>query len=455
KENLSTWFQYVHPDERVLVEKSINEVIISQDQVWESEYRYMKSDSSYAHVANKGIAIKDENGVPYRMIGAMRDITKEKEQYYEIKRIQQNLNSLINNTTDYIWSIDTEMKVIACNNAFSEVIFLLTGKVVVEGTHVLFPEVKKELLDNWNIYYTRALKGEIFTIEEHETLPDNSKRYGIVSFTPITSLDGTVQGVACFGKDISELKKSEERLLELNKELEKRAEELAASNIELERFAYVASHDLQEPLRMVSSFLQLLEKKYEGNLDETAQKYIHFAVDGAARMKVLIKDLLQYSKIGTGALELVPIDINNVLSDILLLFKEEINNSNAEIVVQNMPVILAEKTAMMQLFQNLISNALKYKSPHIAPIVEVSYTEDNHYWNFKVKDNGLGIDPNYNEKIFVIFQRLHNKDEFSGTGIGLAICKKIVERYQGQIRVESEQGAGSTFIFTIAKNPMI
>ncbi len=201
---------------------------------------------------------------------------------------------------------------------------------------------------------------------------------------------------------------------------------------------------------MVSSFLQLLERKYNGQLDETARKYIHFSVDGAYRMKRLINDLLQYSRIGTAALEIVPVDMNEVLADVLMLFKNEVHTIEAEIIVENLPVIYAGKSAMSQLMQNLVGNALKYRSKE-KPVVTITGKEENDEWIFTVKDNGIGIDSKYKDKIFVIFQRLHNKDEFNGTGIGLAICKKIIERYHGKIWVEPEFGKGSKFIFAIPK----
>jgi PAS domain S-box-containing protein len=252
-------------------------------------------------------------------------------------------------------------------------------------------------------------------------------------------------------RDITKQKESEILLKELNDKLQIRAEELANSNVELERFAYVASHDLQEPLRMVSSFLLLLQKKYDTQLDETANKYIHLAVDGANRMKRLINDLLQFSRITSSAITLKSIDTNEILDELQELFKMKLQACNGRIFVENLPIIHADKTPMMQLLQNLISNALKYKSEDRDLVIKVSAIESLLEWTFVVEDNGIGIEPKFFEKIFVIFQRLHNKDEYSGTGIGLAICKKIVERFNGKIWLESLPGKGSKFYFTIPK----
>ncbi len=252
-------------------------------------------------------------------------------------------------------------------------------------------------------------------------------------------------------RDITQQKESELLLKELNEKLKTRAEELANSNVELERFAYVASHDLQEPLRMVSSFLQLLQKKYEPQLDETANKYIGLAVDGANRMKRLINDLLQFSRITSSAIALQAIDLNEILDELQELFKLKLQSCDGVILVEKLPVINADKTPMMQLLQNLISNALKYRSEERPPVISVSAREGLLEWTFVVEDNGIGIEPKFFEKIFVIFQRLHNKNEYSGTGIGLAICKKIVERFNGKIWLESVVGNGSKFYFTIPK----
>ena len=250
--------------------------------------------------------------------------------------------------------------------------------------------------------------------------------------------------------DVTDKLEAEQRLNEANQTLSLRAKELSASNKELEQFAYVASHDLQEPLRMVSSFLQLLEKKYKDLLDDTGRQYIHFAVDGAERMKRLILDLLAYSRTGTSKELSAAIDMNEIARDVASTFTFAVKESGGEIIVKELPVITAVKSQMQQLLQNLVSNGIKYRGQD-PPRIVISSEENEAYWIFRVTDNGLGIDSRFFEKIFIIFQRLHNKTEYSGTGIGLAICKKIVERHGGTIHVESEPGKGSTFVFSIKK----
>ena len=251
--------------------------------------------------------------------------------------------------------------------------------------------------------------------------------------------------------DVTAYRVYEEVLRRLNDDLTKRAEELVTSNAELERFAYIASHDLQEPLRMVSSFLQLLKKRYGGQLDARADQYIHFAVDGAERMKALILDLLEYSRVGSGKEAFGDVDIAVLLKEVVAIFEERIVTLDATIDVGPMPVVWGDKTQLVQLFQNLLGNALKYHSEG-KPLIRLCAVEEAGCWKFAVEDNGIGIDPRFFDKIFVIFQRLHTKNDYSGTGIGLAICKKIVERHGGKIWVESAPEKGSTFYFTIAKN---
>jgi light-regulated signal transduction histidine kinase (bacteriophytochrome) len=251
-------------------------------------------------------------------------------------------------------------------------------------------------------------------------------------------------------RDVSEIKENEALLLELNNRLKQRADALSASNIELERFAYIASHDMQEPLRMITSFLQLFKKKYEGQLDETAEQYIHFAVDGAERMKKLIMDLLEYSRVSSNKENYESIQTNDLVESVLNLFSDRIEDLQAKVLLGNLPNMVANKTQMFQLFQNLIGNALKYHSGHLPQIV-INGKEEEGYYLFSVMDNGIGIKSVFFDKIFLLFQRLHHKNEYSGTGIGLTICKKIIDRHNGKIWVESEPGKGSCFYFTINK----
>jgi PAS domain S-box-containing protein len=230
--------------------------------------------------------------------------------------------------------------------------------------------------------------------------------------------------------------------------LRQTADELARSNQDLEQFAYVASHDLQEPLRIVAGHLQLLERRYKGRLDKDADDFINFAVDGAGRMQGLIQDLLAYSRVGTRGRRFAPCDTRRVLERALANLRTAIQESGAVLTHDSLPTVTGDEAQLVQLFQNLIANAIKFRGDR-KPEIQVGARPEDGRWRFSVKDNGIGIEPQYIERIFVIFQRLHGREKYPGTGIGLAICKRIVERHGGRIWVESQPGQGSVFYFTI------
>lgn len=267
----------------------------------------------------------------------------------------------------------------------------------------------------------------------------------------IRDANGTAIRMVGAMSDITERKRNEKSLQELNKELKKHAKELSDSNAELEQFAYVASHDLQEPLRMVTSFLTQLEKNYKDILDERASNYIHFAVDGAKRMRQIILDLLDFSRVGKNLDNLQEIDLNELIDEVSRLYSNRINEKSAKIIRKQLPVIYSHKTAIFQIFQNLISNSIKYAKKNVPPVIVITAEEYKEVYQFTVHDNGIGISKEYYEKVFILFQRLHGRDEYSGSGMGLSIVKKWIENLGGQIWLRSKEGEGTTFTFTIAK----
>jgi light-regulated signal transduction histidine kinase (bacteriophytochrome) len=249
--------------------------------------------------------------------------------------------------------------------------------------------------------------------------------------------------VNLYGRDITERKRAEE-------ELHQTLAELKRSNAELEQFAYVASHDLQEPLRGMAGFAELLGQRYQGKLDSRADEYITHIVDGTQRMQTLINDLLAYSRIGRRGEAIQATPAETALKATQENLSAAIREYEATITCESLPTVRADATQLIQLFQNLIGNAIKFRAER-PPMIHVGVGEAGDCWQFSIRDNGIGIEPQYFERIFQVFQRLHTRREYKGTGIGLAICKKIIERHGGKIWVESQPGQGSTFYFTLPK----
>lgn len=294
---------------------------------------------------------------------------------------------------------------------------------VTEGMRALLANGEPGTLE----FRAVARNGEIVPIELH--------------MAALRDADGALIGACGVVMDISTRKLAEE-------ERARSALELARSNEELQQFAYVASHDLQEPLRMITSYLQLVERRYAEQLDDDGREFIGFAVDGASRLKALINDLLAYSRVQSQEKDFALLDVNRIYDQAIKNLEISIEETGAQITHDPLPEVMGGENLLTLLFQNLISNAIKYRREE-APTIHVGCNRQGREWHFTVRDNGVGIEPEYLERIFIIFQRLHSKDEYSGTGIGLAICKKVVERHDGRIWVESTVGQGSTFHFTI------
>jgi PAS domain S-box-containing protein len=281
-------------------------------------------------------------------------------------------------------------------------------------------------------------------VEHFDTvrLRKNGSRVDVsLTVSPINDADGVVIGASTIARDVTARKRAEE--------LARRAEDLARSNADLEQFAYVASHDLQEPLRMVTGYCDLLQRRYKGKLDSDADDFITFAAEGAQRMQELVRGLLEYSRVGPHAKIEVPIDSGEAFKRALANLSVAIEESGAEIKRGRLPTVLADPTQLEHVFQNLIGNAIKFRGP-LTPRIHVRAVRQNAMWLFSVNDNGIGIDARYADKVFAIFQRLHGRGEYAGTGLGLAICKKIIERHGGSIWFESEPGQGTTFFFTLS-----
>jgi chemotaxis family two-component system sensor kinase Cph1 len=282
---------------------------------------------------------------------------------------------------------------------------------------------------------------EIRDYEFDFVYPDKRVRHMIGNATPLYDENKNPRGSVSAFMDVSKTKEAEIKMKELLKKLER-------SNKELEQFAYVTSHDLKEPLRMVSSFTQLLNKRYKGRLDQDADEFIEYIVDGTYRMQKLLDDLLEYARINTETESFESVDLEEIMDEISYNLKVSIEECNVLMVHDPLPTVIANRTHMIQLFQNLISNAIKFQGKK-NPFIQISVKKDGNKYLFTVKDNGIGISPKFQEQIFKVFNRLHTTDEYPGTGIGLSITKKIVQYHNGNIWVKSNLGEGSTFYFTL------
>lgn len=375
-------------------------------------------------------------------------LVKQESIHHELRESQSFYASLVEALPQSILRKDTHGRFTFGNRKFCGILRRPLEEIVGKTDFDFFPA---ELAEKYRRDdQTVISSGKTFeTVEEHWT-PEGKRLFVNVVKTPIYDPGWRVIGIQAIFWDVTERKLAEEALAE-------KAKELARSNEELEQFAYVASHDLQEPLRMVASYTQLLARRYGEKLDTDAHEFIRFAVDGANRMQQLITDLLSYSRVGTRGKEFRWVDCSSVLGQALANLQEKIESTGAIVTNGDLPTVMADGTQLIQLFQNLLSNALKFHGQS-SPRVHISVTEQESadpqkkLWLFAVRDNGIGLDPQYADRIFVIFQRLHSHAEYPGTGIGLAICKKIVERHGGRIWVESHPGQGATFCFTLSSS---
>ena len=384
-------------------------------------------------------------------IYAQSIVTKRRPAEDVVKSARAELDQIFQTAGDGMVLIDKDFNVLRISETFSMLCGMSKDEAVGQKCNKVFPGT---LCDTPGCPMVRILSGEDrIEFEVEKRCKDGEAIPCIITASPFRAFDGQLIGIVENFKNISERRRTE-------KLLEQRAQELTRSNAELEQFAYVVSHDLQEPLRMVASYVQLLARRYKGKLDADADDFIGYAVDGANRMKTLINDLLIFSRVGGVHGEpFEPTDCETVFNQILSNLKMTIEENSALVTHDPLPTIRADDIQLVQLFQNLIANSIKFHGEE-PPRIHVSArriteSEVRDYnsafqqgWVFSIRDNGMGIDPEYADRIFVIFQRLHGREEYPGTGIGLAICKKIVERHGGRIWMESQPKKGTTFYFT-------
>ncbi|MBD2248259.1 GAF domain-containing protein [Nostoc sp. FACHB-888] len=493
------WTKLIHPDERDWVLQAFQDHFAKKTPFYVCEYRVQCQDGSYKWILDRGQALWDASDDIVRMVGSYTDITDRKQADEELKR--QNLRSqlfaeitlkireslqideILQTTVTEVQKLLQADRVLifqiepdGSGTVVQEAV--LPGWPVILGRNIFDPCFKEE-------YIERYRQGRVSAMEDVETAHIQPchreflqqfaiKANLVVPILVRDSIWGLLLAHQCaaprrWNNFETELLKqlanqigialSQAQLLEKESQ---QSQELARSNAELEQFAYVASHDLQEPLRMVTSYLQLLERRYKNQLDTNADQFINYAVDGARRMQTLINDLLNYSRVSTRGQPFMRVNCSIVLEQAIANLQIAIADSQAIVTHDPLPEVMADVTQLIQVFQNLIGNAIKF-CRHQQPQIHIGVAKPNanpdgeslnvipsvDEWLFWVRDNGIGLESQYAERIFIIFQRLHGRDKYPGTGIGLAICKKIIERHGGRIWVESKLGEGSTFYFTI------
>ncbi len=484
-------YHWIAPHFSETFNQSINHVLIGENigtcgaaaflnqSVFTPEIRTSKNWKDYLDVAiNEGVhscwsfPIVNENQeviATFTVYKKQADLPNETEKF-SIEKIAELIQRLVHTrlnqqrlhlsneryeilskaTNDVIWEMDIESSELMWScNLFSCFGYDESRTSLSWWSNLIHPDERDKVLADFLQFIE---KGDKLWTAEYRFL-DQSGTYRFVLDRGALIFNSSGEKVRMLGsiQDITTLKQSEQELLHLNKEIQQKVEDLALSNSELEQFAYIVSHDLQEPLRMVTSFLTQIKKKYEPLLDEKGQQYIHFAVDGANRMRNLILDLLEYSRVGRKNMVFESFSLLESIDEAKRNNKKLITETQPDIIIDSMPTVYAGKMAISQVFTNLIHNSLKYCSPDRKPQIHIRVEENSSEYTIYFSDNGIGIEEQFFDKIFILFQRLHHRDEYSGTGIGLALCKKIIENHGGKISVQSKIGKGTTFIFTLPK----
>ena len=428
--------------------KRFTNLILRGERVYHYERERIRKDGKVIDVALTLSPIFDLSGKLVGISTIARDISIRKKAEKKLEYASKYNRSLIEVSVDPLVTIGPKGKITDVNKSTESVTGYSRDELIGTDFSDYFTEPEKAREGYQQVYKNGTVMDYPLEIKHK-----NGHITPVLYNASVYKDDNDeIIGVFAAARDITELKKAEYKLKEYQNKLEekvkKRTEELAKSNKELEQFSYITSHDLREPLRMITNFLQLLERRYTDQLDQDAKEYIGFAVDGAKRLDNMTNDLLSYSRITTKKEEINNVNYEDVLKEALINLKVPIEKNNAVITHDPLPIIKGNERFKFQLFQNIIGNAIKYRSQE-TPKIHISATKENNQYLFSIKDNGIGMSPDYLERIFTIFQRLHTHAEYEGTGIGLAIAQKIVNQQGGQIWVESELGKGSTFYFTI------
>jgi|GEM_PF-6677732 len=430
-----------YADDTAESKNAISGFIAGTRENYRGEKRYIHKSGGIVWADVSTSLLRDNAGKPEKLIATIIDITERKHGQELLMESEEKFRSTFEQAQVGVVLVSPRNRFIKVNEKFCK----MTGYSASELYEKNFAEITSEddvERDLAGVGEVAAGKKDVYFTEKKYIRKDGGSFWAATNVSAVRK-EGILQNFSVIIEDISIRKKAEEELISILDKLER-------SNQELEQFAFVASHDLQEPLRAVTGYIQLLDRKYSGKIDEDADKYIKSVVSGAGRMRDLINDLLSFSRIESGAKEPKEIDMNAVFGTVVYGLGQAISESGAVVTKDELPKVIADETQMVQLLQNLIANAIKFHGAD-RPVIHVSAGKQGKETVFSVKDNGIGIEKQYFDRIFVIFQRLHSRDEYPGTGIGLSICKKIVEGLGGRIWVESEPGKGSTFYFILKK----
>jgi len=445
KANYNVFINGIHPEDKAMVNAKLMEAIKNTIS-FNIHYRIIKPDGDIRIVNDIGNTIVNAEGQNELIRGTIQDVTLRKKIEQEILQQKQFTEDILNNIPADIAVFDKDHNYLYINPtaiADKKLRDWMIGKNDFDYSELKGTDTN--IATKRRAYFNEAIETKISKdwVDEHLT-KTGTTNFLFRRFYPYYE-DDNLKFVIGYGIDITSRRKTEI-------ELEGMMKSMARVNKELEQFAFSASHDLQEPLRMVTSFLAQLDKKYGNHLDEKGKTYLNFAVDGARRMRQMILDLLEYSRVDRlDEFELEEVDLNEVIEEIITLHQVKIQEKNATIIIGKLPKLKLYRSPIRQVFQSFIDNSLKYSKEDVTPEIIISSIEELNYWKFSISDNGIGIRTEYFEKIFVLFQRLHNRDKYSGTGIGLSIAKKIIYNMNGEIWLESKENIGTTFHFTIIK----
>jgi len=429
----------VHPEDRqrFIAERATS---LATLQPGSQEYRIIRTDGEMLWVLARRQVFADATGKAARLLVAMIDVTERKHAEAALRESESRFRSLTQLSSDWYWEQDEQFGLKFMSGRMGERTGLDATAYI--GRKRWDTPALNLTEEDWAKHRAQLERREPFrNFEMQRPAQGGGSRWIAISGEPLVDDAGRFAGYRGVGSDITERKQAEIALRDAH-------EELKRSNAELEQFAYVASHDLQEPLRMVSSYTQLLLRRFGERFDGDSREFMGYIVDGAARMKQLIEDLLAYSRVGTRGKEFRVVEVEESVRRAVSNLRAAIEEAGAAVTWDALPKVLADDTQITQLFQNLIGNALKFRSASV-PRIHIFVARRDTDWHFMVRDNGIGIEPQYFERIFMVFQRLHNKADYPGTGIGLAICKKVVERHGGEIWVESRPDEGSAFHFNL------